>query len=148
MVSFGKKAKTALKFISLLKLEVCILLSMLAFSIRGIPFNQLLQDKICMQNYGNDRKYCRDLAEITVEDDPKGFKIKILKDVTDMGLYFVLILTLPSVFWSLFIGPWMDKYPHARKILIIVYSIGALLEVILYALNAYMFNWGKIILIN
>ena len=148
MTSFGKKVKTAFKFISLLKPEVCILLSMFAFHIRGIPFNQLLQDKICMQNYGNDRKYCRDLAEITVEDDPKGFKIKILKDVTDMGLYFILILTLPSVFWSLFIGPWMDKYPHARKILIISYSIGSTLEVILCAFNAYMFNWGKIILIN
>ena len=148
MASFYQKFKTALKFISLLKPEFCVVLCMLSFSIRGIPFNQLLQDKICMQYCEDDRKYCRDLAENTVEDDPKGFKIKILKDVTDMGLYFVLILTLPSVFWSLFIGPWMDKYPHARKILIIVYSIGALLEVILCALNAYMFNWGKIILIN
>lgn len=148
MASFGKKVKTALKFISLLKPEVCILLNMFAFSVRGIPFNQMLQDKICMQNYINDRQYCRDLAEITVEDDLKGYKIKILKDVTDMGLYFVLILTIPSVFWSLFIGPWMDKYPHARKILIIVYSIGATLEVILSGLNAYMFDWGKIRLIN
>ena len=148
MASFGEKVKTAFKFISLLKPEVFILLSSLAFSLRGIPFNQLLQDKICMQNYGNDRKYCIDLAEITVEDDPKGFKIKILKDVTELSFYFTLILTLPSVLWSLFIGPWMDKYPHARKILIIAYSIGSTLEVILCALNAYMFNWGKIKQIN
>ena len=143
MGSFYQKFKTSLKFISLLKPELCVVLCMLSFSIRAIPFNQLLQDKICLQYNGTDRNYCSNLAEIDDKDDVNGLKVKILKDVTDMGLYVIIILTLPAVFYSLFIGPWMDKYSHARKVLLIIYCFAATLELILSGLNAYMFDWSK-----
>ena len=148
MASFYQKFKTALKFISLLKPEFCVVLCMLSFSIRGIPFNQLLQDKICMQHNGTDENYCSNLAEIDDKDDVNGLKTEILKDATEMGLYVIIILTLPAVFYSPLIGPWMDKYPHARKILLMVYCFAATLELILSGLNAYMFNWGKLKFIN
>ena len=142
-MGFCQKLKRSLKFLSLLKMEVCLLLCMFTASIKRIPYDQLLQDKICLQYYHMDNDYCKDLPELKIEDDLKGFKINILKDSTDFNFYYIIFTTLPSVIWSLFIGSWMDKYHHARKCLIICYSLGSFLEVILLGLNSYMFDWGK-----
>ena len=142
-MGFCQKLKTALRFLSLLKMEVSFLLCMFSANIKKIPFNQLLQDKICLQYYHMDNVYCKDLPKLKIDDDPDGFKINILKDSTDFNFYYIVINNLPAVIWSLFIGSWMDKYHHARKIVIICYSFGQFLEVILLGLNSYMFNWGK-----
>ena len=142
-MGFCQKLKTALRFLSLLKMEVSFLLCMFCSYIKRIPYEQLLQDKICLQYYHMDNVYCKNLPKLKVEDDPEGFKINILKDSTGFNFYYIILTNLPPVFWSLFIGSWMDKYHNARKILIICYSFGSLLEVILLGLNSYMFNWGK-----
>ena len=142
-MGFCQKLKTALKFLSLLKLEVCLSLCMFSANIKRIPYDQLLQDKICLQYYHMDNVYCKDLPGLKTDDDPKGFKINILKDSTDFNFYYIMFTNLPSVFWSLFIGSWMDKYHHARKCLIISYTFGSFLEVVFLGLNSYMFNLGK-----
>ena len=142
-MGFCQKLKTALRFLSLLKMEVSLLLCMFCSYIKRIPYDQLLQDKICLQYYHMNNVYCKDLPKLKIDDDTEGFKINILKDSTDFNFYYIVINNLPAVIWSLFIGSWMDKYHDARKILIISYSFGSFLEVILLALNSYMFNWGK-----
>ena len=142
-MGFCQKLKTALRFLSLLKVEVCLLLCIFSYSIKRIPYDQLLQDKICLQYYHMGNVYCKDLPKLKIDDDHEGFKINILKDSTDFNFYYIIITNLPSVIYSLFVGSWMDKYHHARKCLIISYTIGALLEVVLLGLNSYMFNWGK-----
>ena len=142
-MGFCQKLKTALKFLSLLKLEVCLSLCIFSSNIKRIPYEQLLQDKICLQNYHMDNVYCKDLPKLKIDDDPEGFKIKILKDSTDFNFYYIIITNSPSVIYSLFIGSWMDKYHHARKCLIICYTFGAFLEVVLLGLNSYMINLGK-----
>ena len=142
-MGFFEKLKRALKFLSLLKMEVSLLLFTFTYFIKRIPYEQLLQDKICLQYYHMDNVYCKNLPKLKVEDDPEGLKINILKDSTGFNFYYIILTNLPPVFWSLFIGSWMDKYHHARKIVIICYSFGQFLEVILLGLNSYMFNWGK-----
>ena len=147
MANFYQKFKTALRFISSLKPKFCVVSCMRSFSIRGIPLNQLLQNRICMQHNRIDENYCSNLAKTDDKDDVNGLNIKISKYVADMT-FLVIILTLSSVFDPHLIGPWMDKYPHARKILLIVNCFAATLELILSGLNAYMFDWGKLKLIN
>ena len=147
-MGFFEKLKRALKFLSLLKMEVCLLLCMFSSSIKKIPYDQLLQDKICLQYYHMNNVYCKDLPKLKIDDDHERFKINILKDSTDFNFYYIIITTLPSIIWSLFIGSWMDKYYDARKFLMICYSFGSFLEVGLLGLNSYMFNWGKLIQMN
>ena len=142
-MGFFEKLKRALKFLSLLKMEVSLILCMFTSFIKRIPYDQLVQDKICLQYYHMDNVYCKELPKLKIDDDPEGFKINILKDSTEFNFYYIMLTNLPSIIWQLFIGSWMDKYHDARKIVIICYSIGAFLEVGLLALNSYMFNWGK-----
>ena len=86
-MGFCQKLKTALRFLSLLKVEVCLLLCIFSYSIKRIPYDQLLQDKICLQYYHMDNIYCKNLPKLKIEDDHEGFKINILKDSTDFNFY-------------------------------------------------------------
>lgn len=137
-----EKSKRLFMFLSFLRLEVFVLFYMFTYYIKRVPLEQLVQDKICLQYYNLSSDYCTKLPELSRDNDIGGFKSKILKEATQFNFYHTIIATCPSVIWSLFIGSWMDKYVHARKILLIVSAIGAFSEVVLIGLNAFMFNWG------
>ncbi|CAG2176864.1 unnamed protein product, partial [Oppiella nova] len=102
--------------------------------------DQLVQDKICLFKYKLNSTYCTDLSTMEDEDDYLHKKSDILADGTTYLMYYTIILTIPSVIASLFIGSWTDTYLKVKKILLIGGAIGSVLEMLILILNDVMYD--------
>ncbi len=78
-------------FVKTLKVEPYLFLHMFAGSVASVTTTLLLQDKICVNIYGQSDDFCTNLNAIKSSDDPQGFKDKILSTSTQFGLYRYLI---------------------------------------------------------
>ncbi|KAI2797799.1 hypothetical protein BLOT_015219 [Blomia tropicalis] len=121
-----------------LTMEPIVFIVILIYMLKRIPTDQLIQDKICIQRYNLSVSYCHNLP--IIKDDPIGMKSTILTDVTRMALYINFINTIPVVFISIIIGPFIDNYKPAKRLLLIFASIMTIAEMSILALNAYFFH--------
>lgn len=137
------KFRDTLHFIRLLKSEPYVFITMFVYVMKRIPFDQLVQDKICMQKYNMDKKYCRELPSLSEEDDFAGKKSFILTDVTQFNMIINIINMFPAIIISLFVGPFIDKNIHAKKLLMVIAMLLSLLENGLLLLNCYFFDLSK-----
>jgi hypothetical protein len=88
---FSLKMGKIWSFVKTLKVEPYLFLHMFAGSVASVTTTLLLQDKICVNIYGQSNNFCTDLNAIKPSDDPQGFKDKILSTSTQFGLYRYLI---------------------------------------------------------
>jgi hypothetical protein len=58
-------------------------------------------------------------------------------------MYRTLSATIPSVFWSLFLGSWTDKYAPAKKILLLIGGLCFTIEGVLLTFLAIKFDTSK-----
>ncbi|XP_054156892.1 proton-coupled folate transporter-like [Oppia nitens] len=134
------KLKRFWDFVSLLTVEPYLLAFMFVYTMKGVPTTQLAQDKICRFVYNLPANYCSALPTMTDKDDYLHKKSEILSEGTSFTLYSVVILTIPSVIASLFIGSWTDKYLNAKKVLLIGGALAAICECSLLIINDYCFE--------
>lgn len=125
-----------------LTMEPIVFIVILIYMLKRIPTDQLIQDKLCIQRYNLSVSYCHNLP--IIKDDPIGMKSTILTDVTRMSLYINFINTIPVMFISIIIGPFIDNYKPAKRLLLIFASIMTIAEMSILALNAYFFHASKI----
>ncbi|CAG2163229.1 unnamed protein product [Oppiella nova] len=95
---------------------------MFAGSVATVTTGLLLQDKICVNIYGQSNDFCMHFDSIKPSEDPNKYKDKVLALSTQFGLYGTLLGTIPSVIWSLFIGAFTDKFLNGRKIVMFLSS--------------------------
>ena len=141
--TFGHKCKRVLQFIKLLSIEPCIFMVMFVNTIKSVPTDQLIQDKICLQNYNLSLAYCRELPKMTDEDDYMDVKSNILGELTTFRLYTSMITTIPSIMASLIIGGWVDRYENAKKAMFIAGAVAGMCEQLILIANVYFYDQCK-----
>jgi hypothetical protein len=87
----------AWQFVRDSKLEPVVLLHSIAGGIRGTPFHQLIQDKICLQNFRQDNEYCYYLSQSKTSP----LKDEILAEVATFTTYKEFAILIPAVITGL-----------------------------------------------
>ena len=102
--------KFSLKVFLHFRVEIFLLFIMLGGTIKNVTFSQLIQDKICTVNKGQNDTFCRNLADIG--DNEKGSDIKsaVLVESSQFIMFFSALTFLPSIIACLFLGSWCDNY--------------------------------------
>ena len=90
-----------------------------------------LVDQVCRVNFALGEDICNNIQNHTNE------QIKVQKYVSALQSYNGVLQALPAVVYSLFAGPWSDKY--GRKMLLICSSFGYVLNNLVYIINVYFF---------
>lgn len=127
------------KFVKSLKVEpIAFCFSFVTMS-RFLAMQQMLQDKICVQTFGQSIDYCRKLGT-----SPNSIiKDGILSKTSTYTFYYTTIMVVPGLFWCIFVGSWCDKYLGARKLFMILCAVSGFIEAVLLIVNAYFFSLGK-----
>ncbi|CAG2105176.1 unnamed protein product [Medioppia subpectinata] len=139
------KIKIFFRFLSLLRVEPFMII--LAFSqyFRRTPLEVLIQDKLCRNRYNMSEEFCLQLPYMSDVETGHEIKTLILSDAVKYNMYHTWITMAPGIVWSIFLGPWIDKYINGRKAIFIIGSITQSLEAAMNALNSYFFttniNW-------
>jgi len=128
------------EFICLLRVEPYLFVFIFVASLKKVPTDQLIQDKICLFTYQLDTTYCTQLSTMSDDEDTIHMKSIILKDCSNFTLYSTLMMTIPTLITTLFIGAWTDTYVQAKKILLLASAVAAILEAIILIFNDYFFN--------
>ena len=74
-------------FIKSLRVEPYLFIHMFAGSVATVTTGLLLQDKICVNIYGQSNDFCMHFDSIKPSDDPNKYKDKVLALSTQFGLY-------------------------------------------------------------
>jgi len=131
-----------LDFIKLLRVEPLIFLFCLQNGLKQIPTTQLLQDKICRFWYNQTHEFCLGMAQMPIVEH--SYRCQILTDTAVFSTYQSLLMTIPALLWCLFIGSWVDRYTRGRKIIMIITSLAAIIETLLFLHSSIKFNLSKI----
>jgi hypothetical protein len=137
------KIKRTFEFLCLLRVEPYLFLFYFFFSVKRVPLDQLIQDKICFQKYNLSRDYCLELPHMNSESDYLHKKSLILGDVTQFSIYSSIITTIPTLIAALFIGSWADKYIKAKKYLLIAGAISGVCEALILVWSSVYFDSRK-----
>ncbi|XP_054157504.1 uncharacterized protein LOC128955852 [Oppia nitens] len=132
--------KSCYHFLTLLRVEPYLFAFMFVYTLKKVPTDQLIQDKICRFRYQLDVDYCTKLPEMMDEEDYLNKKSQILANGTTFTIYQVILVTLPSMVASLFIGSWTDKYLNAKRVLLIAGAVTAVCEAIILVLCDYFYD--------
>jgi hypothetical protein len=120
-----------------LRVEPVILISMIVFSTSSVAMQQLMQDKLCISKHSQDHEYCTKLSE----KDQSAEKFTILADVAFYSSLREYISVVPRVVLLLLIGSWCDKFPSAKRCVMLASMIGLLLDSALLLINSRFFDW-------
>ena len=132
-----------LAFVSLLKVEPFMIILAMSSYLRRIPLEVLIQDKLCRNEYHMDQEFCLNLPYMREDEPNHEIKTAILSDAVTYNMYHTWITMTPGILWSIFLGPWIDKYVHGRKVIFLVGSITQAIEAAMNALNSYYFESRK-----
>ena len=105
---------------------------------RLLSYQQLVQDKICIQEFHQSLDFCQELS--AASDSPE--KNAILARVSTFMLQKELISLIPNILMSLLVGSWCDRFPSAMRYSLFVAVIAQGIESIVLAFNAYYFEWS------
>ena len=126
-----------------LNVEPIVALSYTAILARNSAMQQLMQDKLCNFKYDMDYDFCSGLAA----QPDSNVKNLILSDVTAYLSGRELVMLFPNFLITLFAASWCDRFPGARRYVIIASLIGQLLETIFLLLAAIFYNSNYILLL-
>ncbi|CAG2105249.1 unnamed protein product [Medioppia subpectinata] len=129
-------------------LSLIVVAVILIIPFGNVPIDQLIQDKICRVEYRLAANYCRQLSTLSADDDYLHMKSQILADGSTFTIYQILILTLPSVLATLFIGSWTDTYIKAKKAILIAGAVAAVCEAVMLCLNSYYFDLSQYVILT
>src|SRR5947209_3013736 len=93
-----------LETITSLKIEPVDAVFFFTMTLKIMASSQLVQDKICRNEYGLEESYCSDLGQ----QPPSADKNAILGDSAIFGTLQELTNVIPAIFMSMFIGSWCD----------------------------------------
>ena len=132
------------QFFTLLTVEPYLFGFHFLTALKHTPTTQLIQDKICLFEFNLNGTYCYELPQMTVEDDTLHRKSEVLANTNNYSIYMQLVLTVPAIVASMFIGPWLDVFLKAKKILLIAGALAGVCEAVILLLNVYFYDFSKI----
>ncbi|XP_015788770.1 uncharacterized protein LOC107365729 [Tetranychus urticae] len=132
------------KLIEIIKgsyLECFYLIFVFGSSMQLTVVTQMIEDKICLNQYGFRLADCA--------DEHSDAKIAVLREASTISSYRSILSGLPAIVTTLFVGPWINNYPNHLKLIIIIPAISSILQVMFLTGNAIFFSLDpKIVLIT
>jgi hypothetical protein len=119
-----------------LTVEPVILFMMMAETTRGTLMQQLLQDKICSNEYHMSDDACYNLA--TSASSPA--KDQILSLSATSASQKELIALVPHILLTMFAASWCDLFPNGRRFVILFSASCQLIETIFLLVNALFYD--------
>ncbi|XP_015789275.1 uncharacterized protein LOC107366207 [Tetranychus urticae] len=111
-----------------IRIELYCFLYFLATHMIKLPLNQLIFDKLCLNDYRLAADSCESLSD---EPDSKVYN-QIETSMVNLAIYQHLLSILPSIILTLFLGHWIDlRLDHLRYILALPCIGGAMLNIFL-----------------
>ena len=71
----------------------------------------------------------------------KSIQSEVQKEVATVSMYLQIILAIPAIITSLFLGPWSDR--NGRKPLMVIPMIGTIVSQLFYMANTYFTHWSS-----
>ncbi|XP_015795630.1 uncharacterized protein LOC107371998 [Tetranychus urticae] len=133
-------SKEVCELVKLLRIDVFYFLATLSGSLPGFAFNQLLQDKYCVNKYSINESVCLNLETAGPEYDT--VRNDVLKDTTTLKMYVTLMKAIPTIILSAILGHWMDKYPGHLRYLSGVASLAIVFQNIMIIHQCLHFEMG------
>lgn len=133
--------KELLELINLLRIDVFMFVYIFGYMLPNVTLNQLVQDKVCLNELKYDRNFCLNLQAAEPQFEIQ--KNRVLEYATTLKNYQTLIATTPGVVLSLFIGYWIDSYPSHLKYLLSAPAVGAIIQALLVIYDCIYFERRK-----
>ncbi|XP_053211378.1 uncharacterized protein LOC128395018 [Panonychus citri] len=130
--------KEKLELIKLLRIDIYMMLFFISFSISGVSLNQLVEDKICLNELNLNQSICLNLEH--TDADQEEAKNYVLSTAAVFKNYQTIISTVPGMFLSLFIGYWIDTYPSHLKYILAAPALGGTIGSLIVIYNCLHFK--------
>ncbi|XP_025017371.1 uncharacterized protein LOC107365748 isoform X2 [Tetranychus urticae] len=115
-------------------LEFFNLVFVFGLTIQSTVVTQMIEDKICLNQYGFRLADCA--------DEHSDAKIAVLREASTISSYRSILSGLPAIVTTLFVGPWINNYPNHLKLIIVMPAISSILQVMFLTGNAIFFSLG------
>lgn len=119
-----------------MKFDFCLLFNVLGSVLHNVVTTQLVEDKLCLNNFKMDRSFC---SNITAHLDSDEIRM-ILLEADDFKNYQFLVMNAPALLLSIFVGYWLDNYPRYFKLMLILPIMGELCRLTGLLINAFIFK--------
>ncbi|XP_074600475.1 putative peptidoglycan muropeptide transporter SLC46 [Brevipalpus obovatus] len=134
-------------YLKVINLDVFCFLICFVLGFTDISLNQVVQDKICLNDFKLSSKVCSNIQD---RKDYLTQAIDIYGQVTLWKSYSSLIDCIPSILVTLFIGKWLDRYPKMMKYVLaagpFAFFLGNL--IVLYQLYYFQIDYMILLLYN
>lgn len=127
-------------FIKASRVEPYLFFYCCAMAMTVISRGQLIQDKLCLDEFGQSRSFCVNMNSGNLTEKEEVMKSNVLKQSAQYGMYQSFITTIPKFFWAVTMGPWTDLYIHGRKVMMGGASLGHALESIVLLISVLFFD--------
>ena len=128
----GTWLSSAIAFIRRSFLEPIIFLNIIALVLTTVPLQQIVQDKICLQDFNQDREYCKVLS--TAQDSV--LKDNILSTTSTFWTYKQYIVLIPQAISCLYIGSWCDRFKNGKRYCLLLTLMAMTIQNLLFLANA------------
>lgn len=138
-------AKRAVSWITVEPVE---LLYVLMFTTSNVVRDNLFLDKVCMLDMQFPQEACYNLTHGLPVDS--NVRDTVQKRVTDLEVIDGILVAIPALVFSLFVGAWSDS--KGRKAVLIMPFVGNIMSFVFYIVNYYWFYqiasihllWGSV----
>lgn len=120
--------------------ELFVVFKILAILSPNIATNMIVQDKLCLVNHHQSSHFCQNLQNKMEYSKDQKMKNEILTEAARFTNYKNLVETIPILFWSLFLGPFLDAYPNATYLIFLVNIFGDCFASIVNLVLIYFYN--------
>ncbi|KAG1682171.1 Proton-coupled folate transporter [Nymphon striatum] len=127
-----KLHKALLVCFNLTVIEPFLLLMMFSFSLLSMTNVTFLMQMVCSSQKNYSAEVCQNFLH---DDQYQQQKIIIQKSANNWGIINSVVPVLPTVFLSLFAGPWSDKY--GRRLALVMPITGTLISSIMLIAISY-----------
>src|SRR5437879_2935092 len=87
-------------FLKVLSVEPFILLFAMSYGFGSISLSQLIQDKLCLDEFAQTRSFCVSMNSGNLTLDEEKMKSMILRQSAQYAMYQSILENIPRIFWS------------------------------------------------
>ncbi|XP_074603934.1 putative peptidoglycan muropeptide transporter SLC46 [Brevipalpus obovatus] len=136
-MSSEKSTDTSFSYRKVISLDIFCFLICFSIGFSDVSLNQIVQDKICLNNLKLPSDVCRNIQD---HKDYVPQAIHIYGEVTLWKSYLGFINCFPGILIILFLGKWLDLKPRIRKYLLAIGSFGSFLGSLIVLHQLYCFE--------
>ena len=135
------------RIISWITVEPVELFYVLMFTTSSVVRDNLILDKICLLELNYSTEACYNLTHGAPTNE--SIRTAVQNRAADLEVIDGILMALPSVLFSLFVGAWSDA--NGRRLVLILPFVGNILSFIIYIVNYHWFElpatqllWGSV----